>query len=608
MKLVRLVARNFKSLRDVEFHFPSVPGLYFLRGRNDVEPRLGANGAGKSTLWDALTWCVYGRTSNKLKSGDVCNWAETGGVVVELHFEDSGGPHVLRRSWKPISFTLDGADVAKDAKPLGIDYAPWLHSVLMAQAQPMFLDLGAEAQAALFGEVLSLDHWLDLSQRASKAASAQDAESRRLESLVARLQGRLEADASKDAAAKATEWATQRHNRLAELSRTYERLSTEGRDQLVDTVEAARRAVDQARETLRDCVEREKHADAAAEKTREPVQRAREGVAAAKERVRAARQRVTEVEDETSCPTCAQDISPRHHEKLLSDLLATVEDEKRKLLTQETALAAAMGAEERAGGAAKRARHLADAADAELKACERALNDASRALAQLDRELDAMEDAADKIAAEVNPYEDNTASAAAESTRAALKAAEADLTTSMERYSLLSMWVRGFKDVRLQEIGAALRALEVEANNSLVELGLPDWEILLDVDKETASGSIKRGFAVSVRSPGTDKLAPWEAWSGGEGQRLRLAATCGLSNVVRAYTGCALELEVWDEPTAFLSEEGVTDLLNALSTRAHREQRVVFVVDHRSLSYGAFDGVVTAVKSAKGTTFEWSEE
>ena len=31
-------------------------GLYFLRGRNEVQPRLGSNGSGKTTLWRALCW------------------------------------------------------------------------------------------------------------------------------------------------------------------------------------------------------------------------------------------------------------------------------------------------------------------------------------------------------------------------------------------------------------------------------------------------------------------------------------------------------------------------------------------------------------------------
>jgi DNA repair exonuclease SbcCD ATPase subunit len=186
-------------------------------------------------------------------------------------------------------------------------------------------------------------------------------------------------------------------------------------------------------------------------------------------------------------------------------------------------------------------------------------------------------------------------------TKNKLRGVQDQLDRSHERHALYSFWVRGFKEVRLQLIAEALEQLEIEANSELMELGLIDWELRFDVDSETKKGTLSRGFSVSVLSPHNDERVPWEAWSGGESQRLRIGAQCGLANLIRDRTGCDLPLEVWDEPTEGLSEEGITDLMNALKERAIREGRTIWVVDHRSLGYGGFDGTVTVVKDDKGS-------
>jgi ABC-type transport system involved in cytochrome bd biosynthesis fused ATPase/permease subunit len=80
-----------------------------------------------------------------------------------------------------------------------------------------------------------------------------------------------------------------------------------------------------------------------------------------------------------------------------------------------------------------------------------------------------------------------------------------------------------------------------------------------------------------------------------------VGAQAGLSNLIRDRTGADIPLEVWDEPTQGLSEEGVLDLLDCLAARAKREDRQIWVVDHRSLGYGGFDGTATVVKTEAGS-------
>ena len=96
---------------------------------------------------------------------------------------------------------------------------------------------------------------------------------------------------------------------------------------------------------------------------------------------------------------------------------------------------------------------------------------------------------------------------------------------------------------------------------------------------------------------------PWEAWSGGEAQRLRTAADAGLASLIADYTGFESFVEVWDEPSSGINNEGIEDLLDVLRDRCIAEGKQVWVVDHHALESGYFDETVVAVKSASTTTF-----
>jgi len=70
------------------------------------------------------------------------------------------------------------------------------------------------------------------------------------------------------------------------------------------------------------------------------------------------------------------------------------------------------------------------------------------------------------------------------------KTLEADVNMLNEDHTALSFWVGGFKRVRLFIVEQALQQLELEINNSLGSLGLLDWHIKLDVERENKSGGI----------------------------------------------------------------------------------------------------------------------
>ena len=148
----------------------------------------------------------------------------------------------------------------------------------------------------------------------------------------------------------------------------------------------------------------------------------------------------------------------------------------------------------------------------------------------------------------------------------------------------------------------ALDELEVEVNNNLQNLGMNNWKVKLSIDSETKAGNLKRGFSMYVKSPVNEELVPFDCWSGGEGQRIRIATTLGLSDFIESRRGTNWNILVLDEPTQFLSEQGISDLLKMLRDKAKDKDISIFLIDHRDLNtYGLFSGKLEVVKTDKGS-------
>lgn len=612
MKLLSLTLSNFRSFTATEtFNFPQSPGLYFMQGLNAVEPRLQTNAAGKSTIWEALLWCLFGKTSRGLKAGDICNWGEGKGAVVTLRFlPDTTGPVLsMTRTWGPNSWRLEAdgdgpvIDLTKDGNnpvlaQLRLDFAPFLHCILMAQSQPMFLDLDHGAQAALFSAVLGLDVWIDLSARSSKMASEQDRASRGLEKTLAEVTGRL--SEQRDYEIPRKEFEDKRKDKLAALEAGYVKLLADA-----EKIRTAVPRYEKDEQTQRE--EYQKWGRAMDSQTPlnlvVEVADTRQKIGACTARYEDSIEFVAFLLQHDHCPTCDQDIMPatkqgatrmaKETQKRLSADLDQLKKELEDLLGQleikEKQFTSLMQ---------KKQTSLDD-----WRLCESITKSAQRNLLLMDRELDSLEEQTDTALDEENPFSKlhKNAQEQAKVLRKTLADTQTRLDHSNERYSLFSYWVKGFKDLRLSLIAEALTELEIEVNSCVTSLGLVGWELQFQVDRETKGGSIQRGFSVEVLSPANTKATPWAAWSGGEGQRLRLAANMGLSNLIRTRTGTGLNLEVWDEPSQALSPQGVTDLLEALAHRASVERRQIWLVDHTAYSFGGFEGGALVTKTSKGS-------
>lgn len=174
----------------------------------------------------------------------------------------------------------------------------------------------------------------------------------------------------------------------------------------------------------------------------------------------------------------------------------------------------------------------------------------------------------------------------------AVKVRHADLlkqiTSLDEDHAAASFWINGFKRLRLFIVEETLRQLEIEVNNNMSSLGLTDWRIEFDVERENKSGGITKGFVVFVYPSEHAEPVRFEAYSGGESQRLRLAGDLGLANLIMERAGLRSTVEFFDEPSRHLSQEGLLDVAETLNQRALQAGKRIFLVDHATIDFGDF--------------------
>ena len=303
-----------------------------------------------------------------------------------------------------------------------------------------------------------------------------------------------------------------------------------------------------------------------------------------------------------ACPLCRQIVPARY----LKGLLHHISMDKAILETQggysQEALKAALGKVKELNGRVESVQAVGQKAADTVYQASKDLRDLELAAASLRSRVKEAHRGLRAAKEAENPYRAQLIDSRGVSVRlrASLEVAREAQGKAERRQRRREEWAVRFKELRLWLVQEALLQLQVEVNNSLLELGLEGWGVSFAVERATAKGTVSKGFNVFIHAPGSPDAVPWEAWCGGETQRLRVAGAVGLANVIRAYTGCRCNLEVWDEPTQHLNEEGVDDMLAYFGSRAR--QRQLWLVDHRSLGAGVFDSTVVVRRDKEGSS------
>jgi len=612
MRFGKLVLENFRSFHGQhEFDFSSYgPGLHFIVGANQAEPDLGGNGAGKSSLFEALFWALYGKTTRNLRGGSIRNWTCTDTMRCALRVEVNGQQQEVVRSWSPNTLEVNGRSVDQEGLEdlIGVSADTFLHSVLIGQFATTFFDLAPTPKLAVFAKILELDVWL---QRSSMAATkAKDAEnkalslSRELDHISGQMEQLEQQIAAHEKAAK--DFEDNREQELKELAAVAARLQEE-----VSAIEAKLKKQKNVVAVL------SKQVDAAQEKahtTSDQDSQYSRGIYNLEAELRALKKEVTKHELSLKtfqtlgevCPTCCQPLGKGHIKRIVTEMNGGLDAARKEFTTTEAKLVELNDALSTHKAAARGVEGELARAQQKLREAEWATQECESSLASTNREVIRALNLIEQKERDNNPFQNllDKAERQAEDLVNAFEKVEADLDKKQAEKEAHEFWIKGFKDIRLMILERALATLEVEVNNYLVELGLTGWEVHFDVERETKAGKITKGFVVNITSPQAEEPVPWEAWSGGELQRLRLAGALGIANMVRRQIGLLQAPLILDEPTQHLSTEGIDALLVTLSGIAEAQGIQIWLIDHHSLEFGGFNSITRVVKTDDGSRIQ----
>lgn len=592
MRLTNIKVKNFKCFKDLNLDFSIEKGLFLITGQNLENPALGTNGLGKTSLFDAICWCLYGKTSKGTKAGKLMNRNAKGGYSVVLNFNGKQ----LERTWTPNGLRLDNQEVPQDKidELVGLSYEQFLYSIYFGQQADHFIDLTSNEKLTFLSNLFELDKWVECSEVCkTKLATLnhslhgeQITKEHNLKSIEQSLQHLVNLEEEQSA------WANVHETSIKELTLQIENFNKE----IVPVEDQDMTDLDlNIKETMNDI----QHLTTNEIQQAETKERELYGqqMDLESQAVRLKKQ-INDLDRKanTECPSCFQNVPQEHLNSIKESLSAD-------LTSLATKIQKVTSDRKSWKGILSESLHKQDLLKEMLDMYKVALAGIKeRALSNV-KQLNALEILHDALRAkndEVNPYDTQIEYVQLKLVdhNEYLDKCDETINRLEKQQSGYAFWQKRFPQIRLEILNEVIEELEIHFNQAFSYMGLLDWQIKLSTERELKNESIKNELTLKLFQ--NDKEIDIDGLSGGERQRLRIVTALGISDLIKARLGVSWNLLLLDEPSANLSAEGIDNMLNMLSMLG--ETNLIFLADHRMLDMGKFDGMLNLVKNIDGNS------
>lgn len=628
IRLLDLVMEGFLSFRDeIELDLEPLEGKTVqIDGRNLDDTLAISNGAGKSNLLEAAAWLLFGKILKNNRYADEVIHKKSSGTWVSGNLEIDGVIYGIFRE-KPrnkstILYVEDGdqKELWADAttadkqveleKLLGWDFDAFRTAVMFGQDFRAFPDLKPSERSKLLSNLRGLEKFDISARKASARAGALEKDKNAVEGELAVLDGRLGelSELAKTAEASQSDFEQNRKAAIVRYQEEKKQVKASKSEQQVRKAKEIAEAKEMTEAAEREWeAAAEKYEEWNAEELEDMYQRA-EG-----ERTRISGQITfhknvivrlqkdrSKIEAlEGSCPTCGQDISSDHVESSLAEVESKLSKEQKLLSEAETEL----------GKARERTQQIRDEKDQ----CQLAHNNYQAALrkreaarhllqsaerpadySQYDERIRRIDEKIAETKNSPNPWAEEK-----KKLRAKIKEIKtqqkdkklriAELEEEIRRYQF---WKTGFKKIQLSAFDQIIDAFESAAQSALREY-TSDINIRFETERETKGGNVRDEFHIVIED-GTGPIS-YELYSGGERQKVKLAVSLALADIVEERCGRAFNLIGFDEPNDGLDEAGRDANFAAFQNKAN-QGRIVLVTDHNAFFTDKFDHSIIVEK------------
>lgn len=594
--IASVIIENFRTFKSIFINFEELgSGLHRLTGINEFQPRLTTNDPGKSSCWDAIIWCLFGKTSRNLNTNDIKPWKGGENPYVNVGVIIDGKKHFIERT--PRTKLWDTIPVDQDTleKNLHMGFSTFTYGIIIPQFQLMFFDLPPAKKLELFTENLELERWDRRSTKARDKSNLLDDRIRGIEEDLIAINSEI-SQLEKLIVSTRIElkkWEDVRIKQLEEATTELEKYQKDLED-VEAKYEKAQLTADSAETELKPLQDEIYEINSQIYKIQTSYRLEME---ANSKEITKLKNELKRIGDNENCPTCGQSLKGTNLEKHINKLKKEIKSFQSKDWTQE---------KEKCDKLNEQVNILLKARE---KFIEKADNAHSRvailaprfgALQQKVLQLQSIKNEKSEI---LNPFSDQLSSLRSQKSKLSKKKQELD-----KKYKILNRkiirtrhWIKGFRDIRLQIVKEVLQELELTTNIMLNEVGLDEWEVKYAIEQETKSGTVQRKLNVMILSPENDKLVKWECWGGGVSQRLRLVGALSFSETLLNHAGIQSSFLVADEPSRHMNKEGIEDMVELLSNRAKELNKQIFLTDHTVLESGKFKSTITIIKTKEGS-------
>jgi len=588
----------------------NLPGLYLIVGDNQVDTSLEGNGAGKSTILDAISWVLFDKTYKGLRASNIKPWNDPLPTIVSFSYKDTQSKKIKvtrTQSPKKLLLSIDGSESQVDQatleKFIGLDINTFHNSIILPQKPEMFFDLKPTAKSELFSELLDLDVWIRRSERSRDDAKDLTLEVARKKGVLEGATSSLETLQSLDLSADIATWDDNNKESIEKLKvdlvaveKDHKKLSSE----LISSVR------------LTELEQEKKDFEKEYKELKDDEDILKADLTKAKYELQSFKKELSgKVRDRNDieklgafCDHCLQSIDDSHKEKHLSAINEQIEEIEIKVRDEEVNIKEFEETEKEFDEAFSEIDSDISSVEDDIRVEVNTMNDHKNTLASFENTIRMLKRDIDRESSAINPYMEKQKENKKEVRKAKdnIVAISEEISEINADIAVLEFWAKEFKSMRLFLISEVLTQFELEVNSALDELGLVGWMVLFAMDKPNKSGKgITKGFTVEIQAPTSGESVAWESWSGRESQRLRLAGNLGLRNLILSRRGIKSNFMVLDEPTAYLSKQGIDDLLRCLTQKAKDSKSQYWIVDHATHGYG-YDGKYLVTKDENGST------
>jgi DNA repair exonuclease SbcCD ATPase subunit len=642
MIFVRTIIENFFSISDQLTWEMENQGLVLISGENNDSQAADSNGAGKSTLFEALVWCLWGKTTRgQIGDGVINRKAEKNCKVMvwvrhekELYYisrhrkHDTDGNNVVFHRLGPQNEPCDltqGTSTLTQSKIdafLGIDYDTFIQGPMIPQGHfKKFSEMSDGEQKAIFDRALqtgvlavALKETNDRIAGASQKLSHNSSWLEKTKAEITTIQGTIE----KYQIERST-WDRSKRQALCEVAKEivaiveqqealWEQSQAVNFDQAIvsSKAEATRLRAD------RDRMQRE-WSDSKSE-IKESLAEVRVQWKDLSAKVRNLQNEIRNMEElkDATCPTCGQEVTVEHVATCLEESkkdLIEKSSQSSKLAKQIEALEGDLAAKENAHNQvwSDILSHINTREAVHLKL----VDDASAAkawvneLAALHRQEHTLRGLFKKKQDEVTPFDDMIEYAEKEMLQKQKDLAS--IRATVRRYQIelenLQFWQYGFSNKGLKShiLASVTPFLNERVEHHIKALAGGELSVEFSTQTTLKSGETREKFSVQVTNlRGADSYA---GNSGGEKGRADLAINFVLSDLMSSRSRCPYPQRFLDEPFENLDESGIEAVMELLSDMAVGAGSI-FVITHLDSMKGLFSKTLKLVKQGGLTTLE----